>query len=459
MQFISSFGALRRVFIALMALGLSVLAACGGGGGGGGDGSSGAAGPVPVSISVQPSATSSLTGTSAAFSVTAAGDGLSYQWQRSTDAGTSWADIAGASAATYTIASVDTPLTGSQYRVVVKGTVGSVTSSAATLTVTAVTSAPTITTQPAAQTVVAGGNASFSVTAAGTALTYQWQSSPDGIAWTNVSGATGATLSLSAIPLADSGKRWRVVVSNSGGSVNSNAALLTVNASGGGGGGGGGTVSTGCVPPGFALPTGTTVQTVSSLSTSPTPFTGDYTVVGPSSFNGNAATEIDISASFPPLISRVFGSFDAAAGTLTGFGAITRVSVPGGSVVQDSTSTATPPAVDARYRLTPGQSLTQSSTSVISTVLTTGGVAAPPTTETKTLTSTVTFVGTEVLTTPAGTFNTCKYVETNAGATNSSTTWVMVGYGVDVKAIPPSPGPTSTLTSITVNGAPLTRFP
>ena len=87
-----------------------------------------------------------------------------------------------------------------------------------------------ITAQPAPQTITAGQNASFSVTAAGTALTYQWQHSMDGgSTFTDEAGATAATLTLTAVAQLHNGHFLRVVVSNSAGSVTSNAALLTVN--------------------------------------------------------------------------------------------------------------------------------------------------------------------------------------------------------------------------------------
>jgi len=87
-----------------------------------------------------------------------------------------------------------------------------------------------ITAQPADQSVVAGSTAAFSVTASG-ATRYQWQRSSDGGAsFADLAGSTSATLTLTAVPLADDGHRFRAVVSNSGGSVTSNAALLTVTA-------------------------------------------------------------------------------------------------------------------------------------------------------------------------------------------------------------------------------------
>ena len=89
---------------------------------------------------------------------------------------------------------------------------------------------PTITSQPVNQAVVAGADATFSIAATGTSLTYQWQSSPDGTSWTDVSGATGATLIRGAAAIADNGRRFRGVVSNSAGSATSSAATLIVTA-------------------------------------------------------------------------------------------------------------------------------------------------------------------------------------------------------------------------------------
>src|SRR5271163_1039177 len=93
--------------------------------------------------------------------------------------------------------------------------------------------APMITTQPTNQTVTAGGTATFTVVATGTApLSYQWQSAPSGSAtYTNIAGAMSSSYSLMNTTTAESGMTFRVVVSNG---VNppatSNAATLTVNA-------------------------------------------------------------------------------------------------------------------------------------------------------------------------------------------------------------------------------------
>ena len=97
----------------------------------------------------------------------------------------------------------------------VSNSAGSVTSNAATLTVNAAPVAPSITTQPASQTVTAGQTATFSVTATGTApLSYQW--SKNGAA---ISGATSSSYTTPATTTADNGAQFTVVVSNSVGNV------------------------------------------------------------------------------------------------------------------------------------------------------------------------------------------------------------------------------------------------
>src|SRR6266496_4289003 len=85
---------------------------------------------------------------------------------------------------------------------------------------------PSISAQPANQTVTVGAGATFSVTASGTSpLTYQWVK---GTNW--ISGATGASYTTPATSMQDNGAQFHVIVSNAVGSVNSNTVSLTVNA-------------------------------------------------------------------------------------------------------------------------------------------------------------------------------------------------------------------------------------
>src|SRR6266478_3653329 len=74
---------------------------------------------------------------------------------------------------------------------------------------------PSITTQPASQTVTAGQTASFSLAATGTApLSYLWQKNG-----ANIAGATSSSYTTPATTTSDSGSTFRVAVSNSAGTV------------------------------------------------------------------------------------------------------------------------------------------------------------------------------------------------------------------------------------------------
>jgi len=77
--------------------------------------------------------------------------------------------------------------------------------------------------QPADRTVSAGQTATFSVTATGSGLRYQWRKG--GV---NISGATAASYTTPATSAADNGALFSVVVSNAGGSVTSRSAKFTV---------------------------------------------------------------------------------------------------------------------------------------------------------------------------------------------------------------------------------------
>jgi hypothetical protein len=199
-------------------LGLATLVGCGGGGGGE---------PEPVGFSVQPVSQATVDGSSVTFSVAVTGSGVSLQWQRSINGGTTWQDIIGAVAQAYTIAAVNASMNGHQFRVVAAAGGTAVISSAVTLSVTP-PARPIIVVQPAAAAAVAGANATFSVTASGTSLVYQWEFSTNGVTFVDVAGATQPSLTLTNVALGDSGRQYRVRVSNGGGSVASNPVALTV---------------------------------------------------------------------------------------------------------------------------------------------------------------------------------------------------------------------------------------
>jgi hypothetical protein len=171
-------------------------------------------------ITTQPSNLTVTAGQAATFSVVASGTApLSYQWRKNT------ANISGATASIYTTPVTTSADNGAKFDVVVSNSAGNITSAQATLTVNSAPVAPSITTQPANQTVNAGQIATFSVVASGTApLTYQWQKNGSAI-----TGATAASYTTPVTTTADGGELFRVVVSNSAGNVTSNSATLTVN--------------------------------------------------------------------------------------------------------------------------------------------------------------------------------------------------------------------------------------
>ena len=176
---------------------------------------------VAPSITSQPASQTVTAGQTASFSVAASGTApLSYQWRKN---GT---NISGATSSSYTTPATATADSGSTFSVVVTNSAGSATSNNATLTVNAAAVAPSITAQPASQTVTAGQTATFSVSANGTApLSYQWRKNG-----TNISGATSSSYTTPATATTDSGSTFSVVVTNSAGSATSNNAVLNVNA-------------------------------------------------------------------------------------------------------------------------------------------------------------------------------------------------------------------------------------
>ena len=181
-----------------------------------------------VAITTQPFSTSGCSAGSASFTVAASGSGLSYQWQVSTN-GTTWTNITAATSATLTLNSLTAGMTGYQYQAIVSGAspCSPLTSSAATLTVNTVVA---ISAQPASSTVCNAANATFTVTATGTAPTYQWEMSTNGTSWSPISAGTAATLTLTGVTTAMTGYSYRVVVSGAAPcvSVTSSAAVLTV---------------------------------------------------------------------------------------------------------------------------------------------------------------------------------------------------------------------------------------
>ncbi|MDV6167004.1 PQQ-dependent sugar dehydrogenase [Flavobacterium sp. DG1-102-2] len=84
------------------------------------------------------------------------------------------------------------------------------------------TAAPTIVNQPLSQTIMETYPATFTVSASGVGLTYQWQFNN-----VNINGATSASYTIPSVTMANAGN-YRVIVTNTAGTVTSNQAVLTV---------------------------------------------------------------------------------------------------------------------------------------------------------------------------------------------------------------------------------------
>ena len=183
-----------------------------------------------LNLTAQPNNITQCVGGTLPLTVAATGatGAVTYQWQSSND-GSTWADITGATAATYTPSSATAGTL--YYRVVVNASgngCDAVTSGSATVVITPDLS---ISAQPVAISECIGGNLPITVTVAGGTgtISYQWESSPDGTTWTAISGATAATYTPSSLAAGEN--FYHVLVSASGNGcdpITSTSAKVTV---------------------------------------------------------------------------------------------------------------------------------------------------------------------------------------------------------------------------------------
>jgi phosphohistidine swiveling domain-containing protein len=180
-------------------------------------------------IVTQPADVYVCTGYSASFSVLATGTEITYQWRRGNVNLVNSGTISGATSSVLTINPVTSTDVASDYNVVVSGTCApAVTSENASLSVSVTT---VINTQPANQTECAGNPATFSVTATGAGLTYQWRRGETYLANSgNISGATTATLTVYPTTIADVSNNYNVIIySECASNVISENASFTMN--------------------------------------------------------------------------------------------------------------------------------------------------------------------------------------------------------------------------------------
>ncbi len=161
---------------------------------------------APVSLTNCP-------GTTASFSVSATGTGLSYQWIKDGTA------LVGRTGSTLVLNSVTSANAGT-YAVVVSGTCGNSVTNFATL---AVNQNVVVANAPVSLTNCPGTTASFSVNATGTGLSYQW--SKNG---TDLVNQTTSSLTLNNVTAADAGT-YTITVTGTCGNPVTRSATLTVN--------------------------------------------------------------------------------------------------------------------------------------------------------------------------------------------------------------------------------------
>ncbi len=175
-----------------------------------------AAGVGPITS--RPLSQAITVGQSATFSVVASGSSPTYQWSKNGSA------ISGATSANYSIASVQ-PGDAGAYTVAVNAGSASETASATLVVLPVGSNSITIVAQPASRNVSVGQSVTFSVTATGTNLTYQWQKNGS-----NLAGATSASYTIPSAQSSDAGN-YTVIVTSGGTTQPSAPAVLTVGSS------------------------------------------------------------------------------------------------------------------------------------------------------------------------------------------------------------------------------------
>ncbi len=214
---------------------------------------------ISPTITTNPTSQSIPSGQTVTLTAAAGGNPTpTVQWQVSTNGGTSFAAIAGATSTTYSFA-VTAAQNGNKYQAVFTNSQGHATTTPATLTVL---TTPTITTNPTSQSIPSGQTVTLTAAASGNPTpTVQWQVSTNGgTSFTAIPGATSTTFSF-AVTTAQNGNKYQAVFTNSQGHATTTPATLTVLTSP--------TVTTN--PISQSIPSGQTVTLTAAAGGNPTP--------------------------------------------------------------------------------------------------------------------------------------------------------------------------------------------
>ena len=161
--------------------------------------------PTP-NITTEPADQITCIGSSISFSVAATGTGLNYQWRKGTVALTNGRNISGATSATLTIFPAKTSDAAVDYNVLISGICSY--NEISNMVSLVVNAAPTISTSACV-----GGSVSFSASALGSELTYQWRKgevilNDEG----NISGSNSPTLTINPVAINDASLNYNVLV-------------------------------------------------------------------------------------------------------------------------------------------------------------------------------------------------------------------------------------------------------
>ena len=179
-------------------------------------------------IEQQPENGGSVDGKNVRFTVYAIG-AESYQWYCQKPNTTDWNPVEAESAHTASLTvKLSTQSNGSKYKCKLTNSIGSVETNEVTLMI--VKKPPKIVVQPVKKTANEGGSVTFTITATGDAVTYQWWRKLKGKSWEVCTGPTAKTASYteSSLTYDRNGAQYRCVVQNAKKKVTSKSVKLTL---------------------------------------------------------------------------------------------------------------------------------------------------------------------------------------------------------------------------------------
>lgn len=186
-----------------------------------------------VKITAQTKSTTSFDGQNVTFSVATVGHDVKYQWQKYVKNAAGkwvWVDIEDANESSYMITAIEYAQNGEKYRCAVSNTGDMLNVKYSGIMKLTVKKTVSIVSHPEDVVAATGSKASFAVKASGAAsIKYQWSVSTDeGLTWTDIPKATKASYALKKLTKDLDGYKYKCVVSNGGGSFESDPATLTV---------------------------------------------------------------------------------------------------------------------------------------------------------------------------------------------------------------------------------------